>query len=165
METTSSKSNHLISLQPRGQECDSKLASINERNKVESTKLSEEAKNKLLELQAELQQNSNNSENNNYIKFKQGHDFKVLKFEPEKTHTEYVEYPNNPKPTLQYKFYASELIDKKQNRWTKVREWTISPTWARSVISLLLKGFLTLEVTRTGSDRNDTSYNVVPFLE
>jgi hypothetical protein len=143
------------------------LANINENNIVENTtKLSEDAKNKLLELQVELQQNRNNSENNsNYIKFKQGHDFKVLRFEPEKTHTKYVQYPNNPKPTLQYKFYASELLDKKQVRWTKVREWTISPTWASSVISLLLKGFLTLEVTRTGSDRNDTSYNVVPFLE
>ena len=143
------------------------MASTNENNQAaNTTKLSEEAKNKLLELQAELQENSNNSENkSNYIKFKQGYDFKVLRFEPEKIHTEYVQYPNNPKPTLQYKFYASELIDKKENRSTKVRGWTVSPTWARSVISLLLKGFLTLEVTRTGSDRNATSYNVVPFLE
>ena len=66
---------------------------------------------------------------------------------------------------LQYKFYASELLDKKENKCTKVREWTVSPTWAKLIIPLLLKGFLTLKVTRTGSGINDTSYSVTPFVE
>jgi hypothetical protein len=61
--------------------------------------------------------------------------------------------------------YATELIDKKENRWTKVREWTVSPTWAKLIVPLLLKGFLTLEVTRTGSSINDSSYSVTPFVE
>ncbi|MGB8024070.1 MAG: hypothetical protein WCF06_07105 [Nitrososphaeraceae archaeon] len=74
-------------------------------------------------------------------------------------------YPNNPKPALQYKFYASELLDKKENKCAKVREWTVSPTWAKLIIPLLLKGFLTLKVTRTGSGINDTSYSVTPFVE
>ena len=63
------------------------------------------------------------------------------------------------------KFYASELIDKKEQKWTKVREWTVAPRRSKLIIPLLLKGFLTLEVTRTGSDRNDTSYSVTPFVE
>jgi hypothetical protein len=133
-----------------------------------STKLSQEAKQKLLELQAQLQEHGNNNsnpENSKYIKFDKGHDYKVLKLDPELTHTEYVQYEGNQKPTLQYKFYASELIDKKEQRWTKVREWTVSPTWAKLIIPLLLKGFLTLEVTRTGSSISDTSYSVTPFVE
>ena len=132
-----------------------------------STKLSEEAKQKLLELQAELQNHtSNNSpENSNYIKFKPGYDCKVLKFEPERTHTEYVQYDKSQEPVFQYKFHASELIDKKEQKWTKVREWTKAPRWSKPVMSLLLKGFLTLEVTRTGSGINDTSYSVTPYVE
>ena len=130
-----------------------------------STKLSEEAKQKLLELQVQLQEQQSNSENSKYIKFDKGYDCKVLRFEAERTRTDDVPYPNNPKPTLQYKFYASELIDKKENRWTMVREWTVSPTWAKLIIPLLLKGFLTLEVTRTGSGINYTSYSVTHFVE
>jgi hypothetical protein len=134
-------------------------------NQASSTKLSEEAKQKLMELQSQLQEQQSNSENSNYIKFKKGYDCKVLRFEAERARTDNVLYPNNTKPSLQYKFYASELIDKKENRWTKVREWTVSPTWAKLIIPLLLKGFLTLEVTRTGSAINDTSYSVTPFVE
>jgi hypothetical protein len=134
-------------------------------NQASSTKLSEEAKQKLLDLQTQLQEQQNNSENSNYIKFKKGYDCKVLRFEAERTHIDNVLYPNNPKLTLQYKFYASELIDKKENRWTKVREWTVSPTWAKLIIALLLKGFLTQEITRTGSSINDTSYSLTPFVE
>jgi hypothetical protein len=74
-----------------------------------STKLSEEAKQKLLELQTQLQEQQSNSENSNYIKFKKGYDCKVLRFEAERTRPENVLYPNNPKPSLQYKFYACEL--------------------------------------------------------
>ena len=48
---------------------------------VSSTKLSEEAKQKLLELQTHLQEQQSNSENSNYIKFKKGYDCKVLRFE------------------------------------------------------------------------------------
>jgi len=138
-----------------------------ESDHTSSTKLSEEAKQKLLQLQAQLQEHNNNSnpENSNYIKFKKGYDYKILKLDPERTHTEYVQYEQNQKPTLQYKFYASELIDKKEQNWTRLREWTLAPTWAKLVIPLLLKGFLTLEVTRTGSSINDTSYSVTPFVE
>ena len=134
-------------------------------NQASSTKLSEEAKQKLLKLQTLLQEQQSNPENSNYIKFKKGYDCKVLRFEAERTYTDNVPYPNNPKPTLQYKFYASELIDIRENKWTKVREWTVSPTWAKLIIPLLLKGFLTLEITRTGSSINDTSYSVTPFVE
>jgi hypothetical protein len=131
-----------------------------------NTKLSEEARSKLLELQAKLQEHINSIENSsNYIKFKPGYDCKVLKFEPERAHTEYVPYDKDQEPVFQYKFHASELIDKKEQKWTRVREWTIAPRWAKLIIPLLLKGFLTLEVTRTGSDRNDTSYSVTPFVE
>jgi hypothetical protein len=132
-----------------------------------STKLSEEAKQRLLELQMQLQEQQRNSENSKYIKFKKGQDYKVLRIDPERTQTEYVSYNNNAnqRPTLQYKFYASELIDKKELKWSKVREWTVSPRWAKLIIPLLLKGFLTLEVTRTGSGINDTSYSVAPFVE
>ena len=129
-------------------------------------KLSEEAKQKLLELQTQLQEQQRNSENSMYIKFKKGQDYKVLRVDAERVYTEYVQYNNgNQKSTLQYKFYASELIDKKQQKWSKVREWTVSPRWAKLIIPLLLKGFLTLEVTRTGSGINDTSYSVTPFVE
>ena len=134
-------------------------------NQASSTKLSEEAKQTLLNLQTQLQEQQSNSENSNYIKFKKGYDCKVLRFEAERTSTENIVYPNNPKPILQYKFYASELIDNKHDQWTKVREWTVSPTWAKLIIPLLLKGFLTLEVTRTGSGINDTSYSITPFVE
>jgi hypothetical protein len=78
-------------------------------NQVSSKKLSEDAKRKLLELNAQLQEQSN-SDDTNYIKFKAG-DTKVLKFEPDLTRTDNVPYPDNPKPTLQYKFYASERIE------------------------------------------------------
>jgi hypothetical protein len=63
----------------------------------------------------------------------------------EGTRTDNVLYPKKPKLTVQYKFYASELIDKKENRWTMVREWTVSPTWAKLIIPL----FLTLELFST----------------
>ena len=142
------------------------MASTTEESNQESnTKLSEEAKQKLLELQAKLQEQQSNPENSKYIKFKKGYDCKVLKTDPERIHTEYVQYEGNQKPTLQYKIYASELIDKKQQKWTKVREWTVSPTWAKLIIPLLLKGFLTLEVTRTGSGINDTAYSVTPYVD
>jgi hypothetical protein len=65
-----------------------------------SAKLSEEAKQKLLELQIQLQEQQRNSENSNYIKFKKGYDCKVLRFEAERTSAESIVYPNNPKPTL-----------------------------------------------------------------
>ena len=51
-----------------------------------------------------------------FIKFKQGHDCKVLRFYPERHINEYLQYEGNQKPTLQYKFYASELMDKEENR-------------------------------------------------
>ena len=75
-----------------------------------SAKLSEEAKQKLLELQIQLQEQQRNSENSNYIKFKKGYDCKVLRFEAERTRTDNVLYPNNPRPSLQYKFYASDIL-------------------------------------------------------
>jgi len=127
-----------------------------------SKKLSEEAKRKLLELNAELQE-QRNSADPNFIKFKKGGETKVLRFEPELTRKENVKYPDNPKPILQCKFYASERID--GNKWTRVREWTVAPTWSKLIIPLLVKGFVTLEVTRTGSGINDTSYGVTPFIE
>lgn len=136
-------------------------STITTSNQVSSKKLSEESKRKLLELNAQLQEQSN-SDDTNYIKFKSG-DTKVLRFEPELTHKEDVQYPDNSKPTLQYKFYASERIE--GNKWSKVRELTLAPRWAKLVIALLLKDFLTQEVTRTGSDKNDTTYTVTPFVE
>ena len=36
-------------------------------------------------------------------------------------------YPNNPKPALQYKFYASELLDKKENKCTKGKRMDCVP--------------------------------------
>ncbi|MFL6419367.1 MAG: hypothetical protein ACJ71P_08145, partial [Nitrososphaeraceae archaeon] len=98
------------------------MASTSREINQASTKLSEEAKQKLLELQTQLQEQQSNSQNSNYIKFKKGYDCKVLRFEAERTRTDNVLYPNNTKPSLQYKFYASELLDKKENRCTKVRE-------------------------------------------
>jgi hypothetical protein len=68
-----------------------------------------------------------------------------------------ITFKEGEEPVLQYKFYASELLVEQQDLWSKVREWTISPRWAKLLIPLLRKGFLTLEVTRTGSDRN-TNY-------
>ena len=126
-----------------------------------TTALSEEAKRKLTELHAQLQEQITGSQIKDYIKLKDG-DHKILKFDPERTRAELVTYENQ-KPIPQFKFYASELLDEQQNTWTRVREWTISPKWADLVIPLLLKGFSTLEVTRTGSDKNDTTYRVTPY--
>ena len=80
---------------PKGQERDyimtSTTTSSTESNQAStSTKLSEEAK-----------QNLSGSTQHNYIKFKQGQDYKVLNIDPEHTHTEYVQYKENEKPTLQ----------------------------------------------------------------
>ena len=87
-----------------------------------SNKLTEEARSKLLELQARLHEHINSIEGSSeYIKFKQGYDSKILKFKPELTKPDYVSYNGNQNPVLQYKFYASELIDKKAQKWTKVR--------------------------------------------
>ena len=48
-------------------------------------KLSEEARTKLPELQIKLQEHFNNIERNGeYIKFKQGYDSELLRFEPER---------------------------------------------------------------------------------
>jgi hypothetical protein len=126
------------------------------------TVLTEEAKQKLLELQTELQEQEqlSGSEISDYIKFRDG-DRKILRFDPVRTRKEMISFKENEEPVLQYKFYASVLIDEQQNTWTRVREWTISPRWTKLVIPLLYKGFLTLEVTRTGSDRN-TNYTAIP---
>jgi hypothetical protein len=127
------------------------------------TVLTEEAKQTLLELQTEFQQQEqlNRSEISDFIKI-MGGDRKKLRFEPERTRKEMVTFKEGEEPVLQYKFYASELIDEQQGLWTRVREWTISPRWAKLVIPLLLRGFLTLEITRTGSDRS-TNYTIVPI--
>jgi hypothetical protein len=127
------------------------------------TVLTEEAKQTLLELQTEFQQQEqlNRSEISDFIKF-MGGDRKKLRFEPERTRKEMVTFKEGEEPVLQYKFYASELIDEQQGLWTRVREWTISPRWSKLVIPLLLRGFLTLEITRTGSDRS-TNYTIVPI--
>jgi hypothetical protein len=111
--------------------------------------LSEEAKHKLLELQAQLLERINRSNISDYIKFKDG-DQKILKFEVERTREALVSFEENKDPVQQYKFYASELVDGQQSTWTQVREWTISPKWANHVIQLLVKGFLILEVIRAG---------------
>jgi hypothetical protein len=133
-------------------------------NQVQATMiLSEEAKQKLIALQAQVQEHINRSEISDYIKFKGG-DRKILRFKPERTKSEYISYNENQESVLQYKLYASELLDEQQDIWTKVREWTISPKWANLVIQLLLKDFLTLEVIRTGSDKNNTNYSVTPYL-
>lgn len=126
------------------------------------TVLTEEAKQTLLELQTEIQQQEqlNRSEISDYIKIMAG-DRKKLRFEPARTRKEMVTFKEGEEPVLQYKFYASELIDEQKDLWTRVREWTISPRWAKLVIPLLLRGFLTLEITRIGSDKN-TNYTVVP---
>lgn len=126
------------------------------------TVLTEEAKQTLLELQTEFQQQEqlNRSEISDYIKIMAG-DRKKLRFEPARTRKEMVTFKEGEEPVLQYKFYASELIDEQKELWTRVREWTISPRWAKLVIPLLLRGFLTLEITRIGSDKN-TNYTVVP---
>ncbi|MGC1133659.1 MAG: hypothetical protein WA941_12615 [Nitrososphaeraceae archaeon] len=126
------------------------------------TVLTEEARQTLLELQTEIQQQEqlNRSEISDYIKIMAG-DRKKLRFEPARTRKEMVTFKEGEEPVLQYKFYASELIDEQKELWTRVREWTISPRWAKLVIPLLLRGFLTLEITRIGSDKN-TNYTVVP---
>ena len=91
-------------------------------------KLSEEARTKLPELQVKLQEHFNNIERNGeYIKFKQGYDSELLRFEPERTKPENVLYNGNQGPGLQYKRYASQIIERKAQNWTKVREWTASP--------------------------------------
>lgn len=141
------------------------MESNNTNNQVQTaTTLSEEARQKLLELQGQLQEQLNRSEISDYIKLKDG-DHKILRFEPERTRTELISYEENQKPVLQYKFYASELVNEQQNTWTNVREWTISPKWANLVIPLLVKGFLVLEVIRTGSGMNNTNYSVIPYLK
>lgn len=128
-----------------------------------TTGLSEEARQKLLELQSQLQERIGITEISDYIKFRDG-DRKILKYEVERTREALVSYEENQDPVLQYKFYASELLDEQQAIWSKVREWTISPKWANLVIQLLVKGFLILEVIRKGSGMN-TDYSVTPYLK
>jgi hypothetical protein len=129
-----------------------------------TTILSEEARQVLLELQTKVHEQISKTEIRDYIKLRDG-DHKVLRFEPERTKSEMISYNDNQKPVLQYIFYASELINEQQNAWTRARQWTISPKWANLVISLLVKGFLILEVIRTGSDMNNTNYSVTPYLK
>jgi hypothetical protein len=127
------------------------------------TVLTEEAKQKLQELQTQLQEQEqlSRSEISDYIKFRDG-DRKILRFDPVRTRKEMISFKENEESVLQYKFYASELLDKQQDTWTRVREWTVSTRWAKLVIPLLIRGFLTLEVTRTGSDKN-TNYTAIPI--
>ena len=133
-------------------------------NQIQTTTvLSEEARQKLLELQAQLQERAGRTEVSDYIKFRDG-DRKILKYEPERIREALVSYEENQNPVLQYKFYASELLDEQQAIWSKVREWTISPKWADLVIQLLVKGFLILEVIRKGSGIN-TNYSITPYLK
>jgi hypothetical protein len=140
------------------------MENSNPNNNVQTTTiLSEEAKHKLLELQAQLQEQINRSDISDYIKFKDG-DQKILKFEAERTREALVSYEENKDPVQQYKFYASELVNEQQSTWTQVKEWTISPKWANLVIQLLVKGFLTLEVIRKGSGMN-TNYSITPYLK
>ncbi|MGB7636311.1 MAG: hypothetical protein WBL88_01925 [Nitrososphaeraceae archaeon] len=54
-----------------------RIAKESNQASASNAKLSEEAKQKLLELQVQLQDHQSNSENSNYIKFKKGYDCKV----------------------------------------------------------------------------------------
>ncbi len=149
-------------ISPKGLGGEIEKMESNTSNQTQPTEiLSEEARQKLIAMQAKVQEQITRSEISDYIKFKDG-DQKILRFEPERTKSESVQYYDDQKPVQQYIFYASEMLD---GTWSKVREWTISPKWANLVIQLLIKGFLTLEVIRTGSDRNNTNYSVTPHLK
>ena len=57
--------------------------------------------------------------------------------------------------------YAYKVIDV-QNRDAGVQTWEISRQWSDTADNLLAKGFLTLEIKRTGSSISDTNYLISP---
>ena len=59
--------------------------------------------------------------------------------------------------------YAYKVIDV-QNRDAGVQTWEISRQWSDTADNLLAKGFLTLEIKRTGSSMSDTNYLISPAV-
>jgi hypothetical protein len=59
--------------------------------------------------------------------------------------------------------FAYKVIDT-NNRDAGVQTWEISRQWSDTADNLLQKGFLTLEIKRTGASMNDTHYLISPVV-
>jgi hypothetical protein len=89
---------------------------------------------------------------------------KILRFEPMMTEDDVTITNKAGKvvATGQWRFWASQLID---GEWTELKEWTTAPKWAELVLEMFDRKEYTLDITRTGTDKNGTNYIIIPYRE
>jgi hypothetical protein len=86
-----------------------------------------------------------------------------LWFDHAKTVEADVEYPSEPgKKVHRVKFYVREITNGKKSDIEE--EWTTSVRTSTSIIKWLVKGYYEIDITRFGSQKNDTRYECDPVL-
>lgn len=122
--------------------------------------MSEEAKQKLAEITAQI--DSQSTTGPRFVKFKDGEN-KLLSFVPEMSRPAVVTYPSSPNKQVQrYKFYARDLTTDASSQ--EVLEWTSSQEVAKQLVRWISKGYFDLSITRHGSDLK-TTYDIEPLLD
>lgn len=128
--------------------------------------LAEDTRQKLQDIMDQLEQKSTNSK---FLKFSDGEE-KVLLFDPNKAEHVVITYPTKEgepenKPTNRIRFYLKEAkVHGTIADDVEEVEWTTSETTGKEVLRWVLKGFFLLDVSRKGSGKFDTKYNISPHL-
>lgn len=100
--------------------------------------------------------------NGHYLKLKDG-EHKRLLFDANKVTEDDVTYPSNPdKPVHRVKFLVKEIVNGKT--LDVEEEWTTSVRTSTQVLKWLLKGYNQFDISRFGTDKNSTRYEVDPVL-
>ena len=125
-------------------------------------KVTEAQAERLREMLDRLNKRTASGGSGNYLKLKDGEN-KRLQFDIDKFTEEDVAYPSNPNKLVhRVKFQVREILNGKTSDTEE--EWTTSVTTSKSILKWLAKGYNQFDVSRTGSDKNNTRYEVDPVL-
>ena len=100
--------------------------------------------------------------NGHFLKIKDGESKRLL-FDSNKITEGDVAYPSNPnKQVHRVKFLVKEIVNGKPS--DQEEEWTTSVRTSTQVLKWIMKGYNQIDISRFGSDMNNTRYEVDPVL-
>lgn len=120
-----------------------------------------ETRQRLIEMEARLNKKTEKTGKSKFIKFADN-EYMRLKILPEKTVEDEVTYSEGEQPVTKFKFYCQQIEDGVTS--DLIQEWTVSPTWATTIIHQLNRGITTFDVVRHGVSKTATRYDIDPVV-
>ena len=128
------------------------------------TTLTEDARHRLENLASQIDKQVASAGNSKFLKIL-ANESKVLLFDENRIEQISVTYPGSTDgPSERIRCFVREVSGNGAIIDQEPRDWTVSITTGRDILKWVLKGFKTLDVSRTGSGMRDTKYSISPHI-